>query len=232
MVRRRQTILEVGLPDTPDFVQLAPKWGADASMLLLAFVWEGYDLLRDEVLSHINWSQDYEELERTITQRFVPKIRQQMTGYEPFSVEHNPYEFETRMPPPAQPPQYDIAFVLYDNKKLEIMWPLEAKILRSDGAVAPYIKDIQNEFLTCRYAPFSSEGGMLGYLFSGNPNKAFSNIEAKLPCALSHHPQFLNRDHKKSHHRRSVPSGKHYPADFCCHHLILQITGSVASTES
>lgn len=230
MVRRRPTILEGRLPKTPDFIQLVPEWGADASMLLLAFVWEGYDLLRDEVLSQINWSQDYEELERSITQRFVPMIRKRMTNYEPFSVEHGPYEFETRMPPPAQSPQYDIAFVLYN--KPGIMWPLEAKVLRSDGAVAPYIKDIQNEFLTCRYAPFSSEGGMLGYLFSGNPNKAFSNIEAKVPCTLSHHPQFPNRDHKISNHKRKVPRGKEYPADFCCHHLILQITGSVASTES
>lgn len=228
MVRRRPTILEGRLPETPDFVQLVPKWGADASMLLLAFVWEGYDLLRDEVLSQINWNQDYEELERSITQRFVPMIRKRMTNYEPFSVEHGPYEFETRMPPPAQSPQYDIAFVLYDrSNKPGIMWPLEAKVLRSDGAVAPYVKDIQNEFLTCRYAPFSSEGGMLGYLLSGTPSNAFSSIEAKVHCPLSHHLKFPEREHKISNHKRTVPAGKPYPSVFRCHHLLLQITGDV-----
>lgn len=223
MVRRRPTILEVRLPNTPDFVQLAKEWRGDASMILLTFVWDGYDLLRDEVLSQIDCSQAYEELERSITQLLVPRIRKHMTGYEPFSVEHSPYEYETRMPPPAQPPQYDIAFVLYDKPR--IMWPLEAKILRSVRAVAPYVRDIKNEFLTCRYAPFSSEGGMLGYLLLGDPSTAFSRIEANIPCTLSHHPHFPNRNHKTSDHRRTVPSGRQYPANFRCHHLILRITG-------
>ncbi|WP_322744232.1 MULTISPECIES: hypothetical protein [unclassified Coleofasciculus] len=224
MARRRPTILEVRLPNTPDFVQLAQEWCGDASMILLAFVWDGYDLLH-EVLSQINWNQDYEELERSITQRFVPMIRKRMTGDEPFSVEHGPYEFETRMPPPAQSPQYDIAFVLYD--KPGIMWPLEAKVLRSVKAVAPYVKDIKNEFLKCRYAPFSSEGGMLGYLLSSEPNKAFRSIQAKLDCELNHHPRFPTRYHKTSDHQRTVPEGKNYPRDFRCHHLILQIFGDI-----
>ena len=223
MARRRPTLLEVQLPNTPDFVQLEKEWCRDASMSLLAFVWKGYDLLRDEVLSQIDRNQIYEELERSITQLLVPRIRKHMLGDEPFSVEHGPHEYETRMPPPAQSPQYDIAFVLYD--KPGIMWPLEAKILRSSRAVAPYVNDIQNEFLKCRYAPFSSEGGMLGYLLSGDASKTFSSIEAKVFCPLSHHPQFPDRTHKISDHKRTVPPGKPYSADFRCHHLILQVTG-------
>ena len=62
------------------------------------------------------------------------------------------------------------------------MWPLEAQVLKTDGAVSEYIKEINDNFMTCRYAPFSSEGGMLGYLLSGNPDKAFTNIAKKLPC--------------------------------------------------
>ena len=103
------------------------------------------------------------------------------------------------------------------------MWPLEAKVLRSQGKLSEYIKDINNEFLTCRYAPFSSQGGMLGYLFSTETSKVCSNIEAKLSCSLEHHPHFLNRIHKISKHNRTVPSGKPYPANFLCHHLILPI---------
>ncbi|MHC5833845.1 MAG: hypothetical protein ACYT04_000000102060, partial [Nostoc sp.] len=88
---------------------------------------------------------------------------------EPFDVQHEVYEFESRQSAKAQPPQYDIAFILRANDT--IIWPLEAKVLISDGAVAEYIKEINGNFLTCRYAPFSSEGGMLGYLFFGDTSK-------------------------------------------------------------
>jgi hypothetical protein len=216
--------------DTPDFVEVANSWHEDAITVLVGLVWQGYDLLREEVLSEINCNQAEEQLERSITQLLERRIRRSMTGYEPFDVQHEVFEWESRQSAQAQPPQYDIAFFLRANEM--IIWPLEAKVLSSDGAVAPYVQDIQNEFLTCRYAPFSSEGGMLGYLFSGEPSRAFRRIEVSVRRPLSHHPQFPNRDHKKSHHRRSVPSGRQYPANFCCHHLILQITGSVASTAS
>ncbi|EDX75381.1 hypothetical protein MC7420_1299 [Coleofasciculus chthonoplastes PCC 7420] len=83
--------------------------------------------------------------------------------------------------------------------------------------------------MTCRYAPFSSAGGMLGYLFSGQSSQAFKNIEDKVPCTLSHHSDFLNRDHKTSEHQRQVPVGKNYPSYFCCHHLIFHISGNVNS---
>ena len=224
MARRRPTPWETkNLPVPPDFVKLAKEWCEDESMLILTLVWEGYDRLRECDLLEICWQQDYEERERTITQRFVPRIRQCMTGWEPFDVEHGPYEFETRKAPPAQSPQYDIAFVMHGGDG-RMMWPLEAKVLRSEGKLSEYINDINNEFLTCRYAPFSSQGGMLGYLFSTQTSKVCSNIEAKLSCSLEHHPHFLNRIHKISKHHRKVPSGKPYPANFLCHHLILQIT--------
>lgn len=152
-----------------------------------------------------------------------------MTGYEPFDVQHEVYEWESRQSAQAQPPQYDIAFFLRANER--IIWPLEAKVLSSDGAVAPYVQDIQNQFLTCRYAPFSSEGGMLGYLFSGEPSRAFNIIGVRVPCTLSHHPDFLDREHKTSAHQRTVPVSKNYTRDFRCHHLILQIFFDVNQEE-
>ena len=93
----------------------------------------------------------------------------------------------------------------------------------TDGAVNEYIKEINENFITCRYAPFSSQGGMLGYLFSGDPKKAFTNIETKAPCTLNDHPDFSTRDHKTSDHQRVVPPGKLYPVNFRCHHLLLKI---------
>lgn len=144
-----------------------------------------------------------------------------MTGNEPFYVQHGAYEIERRKASPGQSPQYDIAFVLNENPR--VMWPLEAKTLKTDGAVADYVDDVQTQLLTCRYAPFSSEGGILGYLLSGEPVEVFDNIEAKLPCVLHHHPAFHDRDHKVSKHRRIVEEGKSYPQGFRCHHLIFSI---------
>ena len=229
-MHRRRTIGETRWLETPDFVAIATIWRKDASMILLSFVWQAYDLLLDEVLSDIDFTQIDDELERSMTQYLEQKIHRFMTGDEPFEVQHGPYEYETRMEAPAQPPQYDIAFILNQNPR--IMWPLEAKVLQTDGAIADYVNAIQDNFLTCRYAPFSSEAGMLGYLLSGEPSKMFSNIETKLPCALHDHPVFPNRNHKISEHRRMVQMGKAYPENFRCHHMIFRILGSVTSTTS
>jgi hypothetical protein len=228
VVRRGRTILEQRWKNPDDFVRLAREWNPDAITILIKFVWQGYDLLVIDVLSKINFNGEEEQIERSITQSLERRIRRVMTGDEPFDVQHEVYEFESRQSAKAQPPQYDIAFILRANDT--IIWPLEAKVLISDGAVAEYIKEINGNFLTCRYAPFSTEGGMLGYLFSGDTSKAFSNIEAKVPCTLCHHPDFPNRAHKTSEHNRIVPSDKQYPAEFRCHHLLLKIISSVATT--
>src|SRR5205085_8445710 len=121
------------------------------------------------------------DLERSITGSLELRIRGVMSGYEPFVIQHGPYERESMLLPPAQPPQYDLAFKLRAQEW--IMWPLEAKVLETDGAVNDYRNDLNNEFLTCRYAPFSSEGAMLGYLLTGTTENVFRNLEEKIPCA-------------------------------------------------
>jgi len=136
-----------------EFVSLAGRWCSNQSANLLAFVWQGYDLL----LAELPAGTDPKDLERSITQSLELRIRRAMSGDEPFDIQHGPYERETMMPPPSQPPQYDLAFVLRANER--IMWPLEAKVLEADrkGAVRQYIKDVKNEFLTCRYARFQAK---------------------------------------------------------------------------
>jgi hypothetical protein len=130
-VERRLTIGEPRWTDESEFVSVAMQWKEDASNILLGFVWQGYDSLRKDVLSHIDSSQAEDQIERSITQYLTPGIRDAMTGYEPFYVEQGIYEFETRETSPSQPPLYDIAFVLRQNPR--IMWPLEAKTLKSYG---------------------------------------------------------------------------------------------------
>lgn len=221
-MRRRQTPAEARYPSTAEFAALANAWANDASCRLLEFVWAGYDLLRSEVLQHIDCQQDDRDLERCVTQMLAPRIRRLMDAHAPFYLEHGPYEEETAQPPPAQPPQYDLAFVIYNNPR--VMWPLEAKILRTAGAVAPYVHDVNSEFLTCRYSPFSREAAMLGYLVQGPPTVAFASIAASVPCSLGTHTHFTARDHRVSDHIRAVPVGKSYPRKFRCHHLIMMLT--------
>lgn len=198
-----------------DFVLLAGDWCQDYSTILLGYIWQAYDILTANLPAAI----DPENLERSLTQVLEPRIHKVMTGYETFYVEHGPYERETKMPPPAQPPEYDIAFVLYHDER--IMWPVEAKVLATDGTVAKYVKGVKEQFVTCRYAPFSSEGAMLGYLLSGDPDTAFGNIATKLRRQLAPHPSFARRAHRISHHKRKVLRGKSYPAEFTCHHLMM-----------
>lgn len=181
---------------------------------MLGFIWRGYDQMQSD-----KPDVDGRDLERSITQMLEPRIARAMSGDEPFYVQHGPFERETMQPPPAQPPQYDIAFTLKADER--IMWPMEAKVLETSGAVAEYIKDIHEQLLTCRYAPFSGEGAMLGYLLSGTTGDAFQNISKKTPCELEDHPAFSSRPQKLSRHTRTIPSGKTYPSKFRCHHLML-----------
>lgn len=188
---------------------------------MLGFVWKGYDLLCSEVLSEVDVALADEQLERSITQILTPQIRDCMTGYEPFHIEQGVYEYETRVSASAQPPLYDLAYVLKSNPR--IMWPMEAKVLRSDGDVGRYVNEITDNFLTCRYAPFSEEGAMLGYLLAGDPARTFKNIAIKTPCNLSKHPDFTSRYHTTSDHVRLVPTGKCYSPKFRCNHLIMSL---------
>jgi hypothetical protein len=202
-----------------DFVDLAGTWCRDQSTILLDLVWQAYDQLRSDK-PYI----DERDLERSITQILELRIQRVMSRDEPFSIQHGPYERETMKSPPAQPPQYDLAFIL--NADERIIWPMEAKVLETVVDVSRYVRDIQEEYLKCRYAPFSSEGGMLGYLLSGAPTEAFRNIAEKVPCELEDHPGFPSRPQKLSNHTRSVPTGKTYPLTFRCHHLMLQFPGT------
>jgi len=217
----RQTYSERRWPDTPEFISVLRRLKEGGSIRILELVWKAYDAFCAEGLSQVECCEDDGDLERDITQLLEPKIREVMTGLEPFDVQHGPYERESWLGPPAQPPQYDIAFKLRCNRR--VMWPLGAKVLRTDGSVAEYIKEIRSNFLTCRYAPFSSEAAMLGYLLGGDSQVTFGNIGIKGNWKLNMHLQFPDGDHRTSDHKRKIPEGKVYPADFRCHHLLFKL---------
>jgi hypothetical protein len=208
--------------------RITPSWlghGREAAVkTMLTAVRRGYDTLVAEVLAQISINEADEELERTITQLLAPRIRRHLSGNEPYDIQHGPYEFATRLPAPVQPPQYDLAFVLHQDPR--VMWPLEAKLLRSDGTIASYVRDVQDEFLTGRYAPYTNSGAMLGYLLRGSPEKAFGNIERAMACQLQLHPTFGIRYHRISDHFRNLTQADFVSGPFRCHHLIMGMAPS------
>lgn len=218
---RRKSLGELRWPSRPEVDAVRKAWTEDAIDRLLEYVWQGYDCLRQEVLEEINVTQAEDDLERSLTQALEPRITRSMSGAEPFFVQHGRYEHISRKPAPAQPPQYDLAFVPYGNENL--CWPLEAKVLKNDTDVGAYVKDIKDEFLTCRYAPLSGEGAMLGYLLSGSTECAFAAVAKAVPCQLVIHPNFATRAHRTSEHSRNVPEGESFVPSFKCHHLLMPL---------
>ena len=220
--RVRLTPLDLAWPGNEvRFGDLAREWGSDAFGTMLGLVWKGYNELFDNVLRQMDINQADDELERSITQILEPRIQKFLSGNEPWYIQHGPYEYATRKPSPAQPPQYDIAFVLRTNPK--IMWPLEAKVLRTDGAVASYVQDIQQEFVTGRYAPYVKCGAMLGYLLRGSPDVVFRHLSSRLGCCLRPLPEFDRKWHQVSVHYRALANPEFLSGPFLCHHLIMKI---------
>ncbi len=216
-MKRRFTISECRWPETVEFVAFLEQTFKDVSASLLSLVWQGYDSLCSD-LAEIDFSQSYEDLERNLTELLERRIRRVMSGFEPFEVQHGPYERASRQPAPAQPPQYDLAFSLRANER--ILWPLEAKVLPNDGTIGEYVRDIRDQYLTGRYAPFSREAAMVGYLLQGQPARVFMNVSQVLSCILQQYPAFPDRDHRISGHQRTL-SGNLQPTAFYCHHLIM-----------
>lgn len=210
---------------------LARQWQADAADILLEHVWKAYDSFAVLGLPAFRSSPPADNVERGITQVLAQEIQEVVPSEAPYRAQHGPFEDELRRGGRAQPKAYDIAFYWLENRRF--MWPLEAKVLKGDGSgdVAEYVKDIHNNFLTCRYAPFSGAGAMLGYLFAGTAANVFSSIEGALcvepgrrrKCSLDPSATFPAREHRVSKHRRKVPKNKAFPRDFECHHLILRM---------
>lgn len=222
-MRRHPTIAENRWPGPPkEFLELARSWSPDVSERLLGYVWAGLDQLTEDVLKEVDVTGEEEELERNITELLEPRIRAVVPQYSPFYIQHAARENETREEPPAQAPEYDLAFRPHENPR--IVWPIEAKVLHTDGRVAEYVKEVRGNFLTCRYAPFSSEAVMLAYLISGDVDRFFQNITNKIPCVLLPYPKFNDRPHKVSNHSRTVPIGKPYSDKITLHHLVFHIS--------
>jgi hypothetical protein len=219
MPRRNRTPVQSAYSLPGDFVEMVRAWREDAIEVIFGYVWKGFD----ELLSRHKFARTKENLERGVTQLACQYIRDAMDGKPPFYLEHHPFEDETRKPAPASPPAPDLAFILRGNPRA--MLPLEAKILPTDRAVADYVREVRDNFLECRYAPFSSHGGVLGYLVQGSPALALESIALALDCELRPHPRFSKRNHRCSKHERTSERCRKAPRSFTCHHLVFLLRG-------
>lgn len=206
-------------PANAAFIDLATRWIGDAEPDFVDHIWAGFERLKRSAVSF-----DGRDLERSITQLLEAAIDDVVPGEAPYYVQHGPYERETMLAPPAQPPAYDLAFVLRADPR--IMWPAEAKVLTSAKALAEYLADVREQYLTCRYAPFSASGAMLGYLLDGEADEALENIAQRLAIPFAETtPINPDRPHRSTVHGREVPAGKVYPTPFRCHHIVLGFHG-------
>lgn len=195
-------------------------WSLRYSSNFLQLVWQGIDLFRQD-FSNLDLSMVNLQVERSFCKQLEKRIRRIMSGDEPFDVQHESWEDENANS--KRPSQNEIAFTMKNIDRL--IFPIEVKVLKTDGQVSKYVKDVNEAFIPCIYAPFSYEGAMLGYLLLGTSQEAFQNIGKSLATPLQQHPEFPNRPHKFSEHIRQVPKGKEefYPVKFRCHHLIFEL---------
>ncbi len=206
----------VSQPRNPpqDFAAFAAAWRKDGITQLLGYVWAGYDSLRAE-----NPATLIPTDEVNINLHLAIRINRKMPKKCPFDVQHMPPELSTRLAPSRPPPAPDFGF--FPRTDLGVMLPLEAKVLKTDGHLSEYLKALRTRFLQCRYAPYSSQGAMIGYLLKGNPDAVFKKLRGRLRAPLETHPHFQTKSHRVSNHRRTHQRCRHCPTDFRCHHLVM-----------
>ena len=162
---------------------------------MLEIVWRGYDLLVASDLHQVPFGASDEAREESLNFLLAMRI-DQCKGNSPFCVCHQPPEQTKRKRGKGRSPQPDIGFAVYEHPRT--VWPMEGKVLKHDRDVSAYLAEIKTNFLKARYATFSSEGALLGYLVTGDAHQVLSWISDNLGTLLSEHPCFANRPHRMS----------------------------------
>jgi hypothetical protein len=95
-------------------------------------------------------------------------------------------------------------------------------MLNNDNDLDHYAKEIEDNFISGRYATYSAEGAMLGYLLSGDIGQVLKNVAQKIRKRLTPHPNFVDRAHRISKHERQGVDGRKKES-FYCHHLAIAV---------
>ncbi len=216
----RRTYQQRRWPNTPLFQSVAKKWCKNQSSQLLGMVWHAIDAMCETDLEKVPMSDSDEAKEESLNLMLSVRIDKLKSGDEPFAVVHQPPEQNKRKTKNARSPAPDIGFVWHENPNC--VWPIEGKILKSAEDLGEYEKEITDNFLSGRYATFSTEGAMLGYLLSGDSEQTLKNVAKKIRKRLRTHPEFENRNHKISKHIRSGVDDRKKET-FFCHHMAVAV---------
>ena len=216
----RASPIQKNYPLPGDFVPLARRLKPNAIHVMLKYVWQGYDCLREDDCFMVTKGDAHIEDEITVALHArIQDIMQQSDPFSPFAVVHQPIEGEHQKHA-GRSPQCDLGFRMLGGN-VRSHFSIEAKVIYTDGAVSEYVNEIHSNFLPGRYSTFTSEAAMLGYLLSGKPTVAFSSIATLLNCSLHQCAAFSKREHRCSHHQRSLKKGRKVTSEFCCHHLMM-----------
>lgn len=203
-----------------DFVILAKRLRPDAILVMLDYVWQAYDRLRQGggfAITKNDWHLE-DEITAALHAR-IQDIMRQADPFSPFAVVHQPLERGLQKQK-GRPPQSDLGFRVLGGS-VRSHFSIEAKVIRTDGGVSQYVKEIRENFLTGRYSTHSSEAAMIGYLLSGTAARAFHAIAEALQCALTECASFPDREHRCSCHPRDLGTTSGVAAEFHCHHLMM-----------
>lgn len=221
MTRRRQSVFDQERSAAP--LATLVDWAASMEGQMLRLLWRALDRMREDGFVGLRLPDVEEEMERELTTKLFSRLQQCWAadgGGQPFHPQSGYAETETRRGGNASPPVYDVAFVFTQAEYLA--WPVEAKVLGSPSSLGDYTKTIRERFLTCRYAPFTSGGAMLGFLSGGEPASVFGEVTRQTGYTLDPVVGFDADAHRASQHAREVPTGKPYSSHLRLHHLVFR----------
>src|SRR5690625_4259334 len=131
MSRRITTIFDHAFPNAPEWDAIADAWSEAVVKEMLTLVWEGFDQMKDKILSKVDFTQSLHQLERTLMDAHATAIillwKTQRNGFESFLPKHEAWEPSRITSPSAMPPSYDLGFENVNDPRLR--WPVEAKVL-------------------------------------------------------------------------------------------------------
>lgn len=199
------------------FQCLSNIFAANLVKKMSSLVWDSYYRCKPGLVKTFGHHHDLLQMERSITQILSDDIFKHFPIEAPFCFQQNRDEFASLKTSNAQPPQNDMAFYLISDSR--VSWPLEAKVLDTPTTIAEYIKDINDSFLTGKYAPYSDSAAMVGYLRKPDAITCKNALETSLKVPLD----CYNNSHWTSDHKRSMPIGGSAIQDFRCHHFIFEL---------
>lgn len=195
---------ELRWPMDDDSRRQAENWAAGITFQALDWTWRGFDALRENVLSEVDFNQPLDQLERDLTSKHFIEINRlfaaETEGLSSIIPHHEFPENESAPGGSGKPPASDICFIWYHNQR--VSWPIEAKVLKTPGTLSEYLGDTA-KFENGIAAPLVGEGAQLAYLLTGTTDKFFDNLSAQLALPLQTVVEFSARAHRVSSHART-----------------------------